>query len=532
MKAHRKTTAQLSIISECQRNLFAFASFLNPYMVYGNIHQEVFSFLSRQDSERQLLLLPRGHLKSHCLATYCVWRITYNPWTTFVYLSSQEDLAKAQLYVIKSMMTSDRYKLYWPEMFSEESKEGTWSAYAFDVDHPERRERGIRDHTMIVKTVKSNAQGLHSDELVFDDVVVPQFADTQAGRSELSRSLGYFSSILNPGGTIKAAGTRYHPEDGYASMIAAEVPVWDDEQQEYTGTKPLWNVMERVVEDSPDRSGLGRYLWPRTESPNDGKKYGFDINELAKIKADYMSHQGLTHFYAQYYNDPNDIGSSRLDRSKLQYGDPKYLTFNNGGVHYKGKKLNVTCAMDVAWSDNNLSDYTAIAVVGADPDGFIYILDLDRFKTTKFNVYYDAAVALQSKWGFRRMKVESNAGGKLVAQEIESLVRKNGGSLVIDTQHSTSQMGKKQERWAAILEPRYESKSVYHFKGGLVQVYEEELMSPRPRHDDLKDAVCMAIELAKAPSNNKRLTLRQDTEEEDSKVIYLNKRFGGRMRIR
>jgi hypothetical protein len=91
---------------------------------------------------------------------YAVWRITYQPWNTFVYLSSQEDLAKAQLYVIKSMMTSDRYRLYWPEMFNDDGKDGTWSAYAFDVDHPERKERGIRDHTMIVKTVKSNSQGL------------------------------------------------------------------------------------------------------------------------------------------------------------------------------------------------------------------------------------------------------------------------------------------------------------------------------------------------------------------------------------
>lgn len=526
----RKSATQLNLIRECEKSLYAFACFLNPYYQYGTIHQEVFSFLGDPNAgERQLLLLPRGHLKSHCLAVYCVWRITFQPWTTFVYLASQEDLAKAQLYVIKSMMTSDRYRLYWPEMFSEDSKDTVWSAYAFDVDHPARKERGIRDHTMIVKTVKSNSQGLHCDELIGDDLVVPQFADTAAGRGELSRALGYFSSILNPGGRFKVGGTRYHPEDAYASMIAAEIPIWDDELQDYTGSKALWEVMERVVEDSPDRSGLGRYLWPRTESQIDGKKYGFDIQELAKIKADYTSHQGLTHFYAQYYNDPNDIGSARLDRSKVQYFDPKYLTFNNGDVRYKNNKLNVFCAMDVAWSDSNLADYTAIAVIGLDHDGFIYVLDLDRFKTTKFHVYYDAAVSLQAKWGFRRMKVESNAGGKLVAQEIENLVRRNGGNLVIDCQHSSGNMGKKQERWAAILEPKYESKSIYHFKGGLMSIYEEELMSSRPRHDDIKDAVCMAIEISKAPSGSKKLTLK---DKENNNVVYLNKRFGGRMRFK
>jgi phage terminase large subunit-like protein len=214
----------------------------------------------------------------------------------------------------------------------------------------------------------------------------------------------------------------------------------------------------------------------------------------------------------------------------MQYFDPKYLTFSNGDVRYKNNKLNVFCAMDVAWSDSNLADYTAIAVVGVDHEGFYYVLDLDRFKTTKFHIYYEAAVSLQSKWGFRRMKVESNAGGKLVAQEIENLVRKNGGNLVIDCQHSSGHMGKKQERWAAMLEPKYESKSVFHTKGGLTQIYEEELFSSRPRHDDLKDAVCMAIEISKVPSGTKRLTVRD--EKDDDNVVYLNKRFGGRMKFK
>lgn len=521
------------IIDECRTNLFKFAQTVNPSYCYGDIHEEVFSWLSSpQGANRQLLLLPRGHLKSHCVAVYTVWKITYEPWTTLVYLVSQEDLGKAQLYAVKSMMLSDSYTALWPEMFTEKierskRERGVWSAYAFDVDHPCRRERSVRDHTMIMKTVKSNAQGLHCDGLVFDDVVVPQFADTAIGRKELSRSLGYFSSILNPGGWIKAVGTRYHPEDAYQSMIEAKIGIWDSEAQEFTTQIPLWDVMERVVEDSYDRSGTGNFLWPRTESPIDGKAYGFNLLELSKIKADYISHQGLVHFYSQYYNDPNDVGTARLQRSKFQYYEKKYLEKEFPNVRIKGTKLNVYAAMDVAWSTDAKSDYTAIAVIGIDHDGYIYVLDLERFRTTNFQEYYEKVHYLQHEWGFRRILVETNAAGSLVAQELEAFVRRNGGSLVVERRSASHRSGSKEEKWAAILEPRYDSKSVFHFRGGLTPELEEELLSARPRNDDLKDALCAAISIAKPPSA--RRTNYKELNKESNVVVG---KFGGRSRVR
>lgn len=525
---NQKTQQAREIIEHCEYNLFAFAQLLNPYYVYGDIHQEVFSWLSDpKGPDRRLLLLPRGHLKSHCIAVFCTWKITYQPWITLVYLASQEDLAKAQVYAIKSMMTSDIYTALWPEMFAERKGErGVWSAYAFDVDHPGRKERSVRDHTLIIKTVKSNSQGLHCDGLLLDDVVVPQYADSATGRAEVARSLGYFASILNPGGWIIGAGTRYHPKDAYQAMIDARQGVWDPIQGAFTKEVPLWDVKEKVVEDSPDRSGTGAFLWPRTVSAKDGKSYGFDIQELSKIRADYQSHSGTTHFYSQYYNDPNDVGAQRIKRDWFQYYDRKFVTVTDNTVKYKGNRLNVYAAMDVAWSNADSADYTAIAVVGIDSEGFIYVLDTVRFRTSSFNEYYETCVQLQQHWGFRKMAVETNAGGALVAQEIESLVRRNGGNLVVDRRVTNHKAGTKQERWASVLEPRYESKTVWHAKGGLTPVLEEELMSAKPAHDDLKDALCVAISIAKPP------VARKIDYKEFNNTNVIQGKFGGRIRIR
>ena len=505
-----------------EADLYTFAHLINPTYQYGEVHERVFRWMQDdEDSRRKLLLLPRGHLKSHCVAVWCAWEITRNPWTSIVYVSAGEDLAKDQVYAIKNMMVSDIYRAFWPEMINErEGDREHWSAFSFNVDHPERKKRRIRDHTMIVRTVKSNAIGLHGDHIVFDDVIVPAFAYSETGRREASRSLAQYTSILNPGGSIKCVGTRYHTQDAYDGMIKETYRIWDPELKEFSREAKLWDIMEEKTEDIGD--GTGEFLWPRVVSPVDGRGYGFDIQNLEMIKADYRSRGQMTQFWAQYYNDPNNADDQRVSKDMFQYFDRKHLTVTSGKVYYKAKRLNVFAAMDIATTDSEKSDYTAIAVVGVDSDGYIYVIDLDQFKTTVFQEYYDRVLALQLQWGFRKIRIETNSGGSYVKQELENLVRRNGGSLTIDGKATTSHDGKKAERHAAILEPRYCSQTILHFKGGHTSVLEEQIMLERPPNDDLEDALCAAVEISKPPGQQLGSVLTNR-----SNVVY-NTRFGGR----
>jgi len=515
------------IRKQCEQDLWSFALTVNPTYVYGDIHEKVYRWLSSPEAfSRQLLLLPRGHLKSHCIATWCAWMITKKPWISIVYLSAGEDLAKDQLYAIKNMMTSARYKKLWPDMIKErEGDRDQWSAYSFNVDHPSRKERGIRDHTIIVKTVRANFIGLHCEALVFDDVVVPRNAYSEIGRAEVGKALSQCTSILNTGGVIKAVGTRYHPQDAYFDMMKALYKIWDEVAREFVDESPLWEVLEEVVEDQED--GTGNFLWPRIKSPKDGNWYGFDVQELEIIRSDYFSKGEQSQFYAQYYNNPNDETTNILDRSNFQYYDPKFLSSNMGSVAYKGKALRVFAAMDVAWTDASESggktaDYTAIAVVGVDEDSYYYILDLDRYKTNSFIVYYDNIMRLANKWHFKKIKIETNAGGKLVKNEIERLARENGGLLSVDSKSHTGVNAKsKILRQYAIVNPKYELKSIFHRRDGLTSILEEELILERPPHDDLADALGMALEDCKPP-------MKRRTYMDSEQKVITNTRFGGR----
>jgi hypothetical protein len=512
-----------AVIELCRQSFFAFLQLVNPQYAYGDIHAELCNWIQSSDSARKLALLPRGHLKSHIAAGYAAWRITYSPWITIVYLSAGEDLAKDQIYAIKNMMTSDVYRTYWPEMLNaDEGSREQWSAYSFNVDHPERKRRGIRDHTIIVKTVKSNAIGLHCDLLIPDDVVIPAFADTAVGRSEVNRSLAQFTSILNPRGEIFAVGTRYNPDDFYQSCIDSEYPVWNEVQQKFIGKKKLWDVYERTVET--ERDGTGEFLWPATKSPSTGDVYGFDAQSLAIIRADYEAKGQHSQFFCQYYNDPNAIDLQRISRGSFQYYDRSHIKTTGNDTYYRDRKLATFAAMDVAWTDSETSDYTAIAVIGMDSDENIYLLDLTQFKTTSFTEYYNEVIALHRKWNFKKLRVETNAGGQFVKNELDRLVRQNGEVLAIEGKPAPTRQGSKNERKGATLEWRYADQKIYHYKGGLISDFEDQIILQKPRHDDLCDAFVAAVSIAKPPGKRVYST---NVRVMDTNTTY-NSRFGGR----
>ncbi len=491
-------------------DLYLFARLVNPLYLYGEVHKEVFRWLMQSDKPNQLLLLPRSHMKSHCIAVWCAWWVTKHPETTILYLSATSDLAEKQLFAIKSIFESKTYRMYWPEMINaEEGKRARWSLSEIMVDHPTRVREGVRDPTIRAAGLTTTTTGAHCEVLVPDDVVVPDNAYTEEGRRKVAAAMSQMASILNTGGIVKACGTRYHPADQYSIWLKQAMQLFNDED-EVIGEESIWDVFERVVEIN------GVFLWPR-ESRDDGKSFGFNRRELSRIYALYTD---KTQFYAQYYNDPNDPESNRLDASRFQYYDPVHLKYESGSWFMKGKRLNVYAAIDFAFSISKKADYTAIAVVGIDSDGFIYVLELDRFRTDKIAEYYDRVISLHSKWEFTKLRAEVSVAQVIIANDLKDRIRKEGMSLSIDTFRPTSKLGSKEERIAAVLEPRYESMTIFHCRGGHTPALEEELLLARPQHDDLKDSLAAAVEIAKAPSS-------RSNQERRNNVIQFSKRFGG-----
>lgn len=494
-----------------ENDLYTFACLVNPERVYGEVHKNVFRFLQQTNNPNSLLLLPRAHMKSHCIAVWCAWWITCNPETTILYVSATSTLAEAQLYAIKNIMTSKVYEMYWPEMINpDEGKREKWSTVAIAVDHPKRKNEGVRDMTIVTAGLTTNTTGLHADVIVADDVVVPDNAYTDEGRRKVAASMSQMASILNTGGMVKACGTRYHPADQYSIWKEQTIPVFDDDDNK-VGDEPLWDILEEVVEIN------GVFLWPRA-ARDDGKLFGFDRRELERISAMYTDR---TQFYAQYYNDPNDPESNRLGYDRFQYYDKKYLTMRYGQWYYKDSKLNVFAGIDFAYSLGAKADFTAIIVVGIDSEQNIYILDIDRFKTDKIADYHSHIMDMHQRWEFRKLRAEVTAAQTIIVRDLKDQFRKNGALISIDEHRPTRHQGSKEERIAAALEPRYENLQIWHYKGGYIPALEEELVLARPKHDDLKDCLASVVEIAQAPKQ------RGGRDKEAKHKPVFNSRFGG-----
>ncbi len=494
-----------------------FIEVVQPKRVLGNIHKEVIRWWTRQDAKHhQLLLMPRDHMKSALIALRVAWELTKDPSLRVLYISSTSNLATKQLKFIKDILTSPQYRLYWPEMVNEEeAKREKWTEREISLDHPKRKEESIRDPSIFTAGLTTNIVGMHCDIAVLDDVVVAANAYQESTREKVKEQYGYLSSIEAADAREWVVGTRYHPLDLYSDLIAMNVERYDEYGNKLS-EEPLFEVKQHEVESVGD--GTGEFLWPRQQR-SDGRWFGFDAAILADKRSKYANR---IHFRAQYYNDPQDIESSPIQRSLFQYYDPNFLARANGRWQFRGTPLNVVAAVDFAYSLEAKADYTSIVVVGVDGNHNYYVLEIDRFKTKKISEYYQHILKLYDKWGFRKLRAEVTAAQIVIVNDLrDNYIRPNGLTLAIEEYRPSRWQGSKEERIMAALEPKYANRQIWHYQSGNCQTLEEELIFANPAHDDVKDALASAIDFAVPPMN---MFTQNRTY---ANTIKFNSRWGG-----
>ena len=113
------TLAQIRQASE--DDLATFIKLVAPEQILGQAHEDVCSWWTRADHKsHQLLLFPRDHGKSRLVAYRVAWELTKDPTLRILYISATANLAEKQLGFIKSILTSETYRRYWPEHVNKE----------------------------------------------------------------------------------------------------------------------------------------------------------------------------------------------------------------------------------------------------------------------------------------------------------------------------------------------------------------------------------------------------------------------------
>jgi len=498
-----------------ENDLVAFIKLVAPEQVLGQCHEDVCNWWTRPDAKsHQLLLFPRDHGKSRLIAYRVAWELTKDPTLRILYISATANLAEKQLGFIKGILTSDTYRRYWPEHVNpDEGKRTRWTTSEIMLDHPLRRKENVRDPSIFTGGLTTSLTGMHCDIAVLDDVVVYENAYTSEGRNKVKSQYSLLSSIEGANAKEWVVGTRYHPADLYNDLMQMTEDQYNEDGDKIAEDN-IYEIFERAVEDRGD--GTGEFLWPQQQR-KDGKYFGFNRQILAKKRGQYLD---KSQFRAQYYNDPSDPDNVPVGSEKFQYYDRKHLREENGFWFYKDNKLNIYAAVDFAFSLSKKADYTAIVVVGVDADNNIFVLDIDRFRTDRISEYFEHIFHLVGKWSFRKMRAEVTVAQQAIVKQLKELVKQHGLSLSIDEYRPNKHQGNKEERIASTLEPRYDNLQIWHYRGGNIQTLEEELMSRNPPHDDIKDALASAVDIAVKPSRSINRTKK-------SNIVWANNRFRG-----
>lgn len=496
-----------------ENSLETFINLVAPNRALSSCHREVIDWWDRPDAKsHQLLLFPRDHMKSALIGFRVAWYLAKDPTLRILYVSSTSNLAEKQLGFIKGILTSDTFSKYWPDhLHREEGKRERWTSTEISLDHPERRKWNIRDPSIFTAGLTTNIVGLHCDIAVMDDIVTGDNADTNEGRNKVKRQYSLLSSIEGAECKEWSVGTHYHPSDLYNEMKDMMQEIYDKDGK-LIGEEPVYEVMQRVLEDVGD--GSGEYLWPRTKS-KEGKWFGFDVQVYARKKAQYLD---KAQFRAQYYNDPSDPDNQPISYNRFQYFDRSLIKQEGGNWYYKGNLINLVAAIDFAFSVRKAADYTCIVVIGCDAEDNIYVLDIERFKTPHISEYFDKIHYLHQKWGFRKLRAEVNVAQEAIVKSLKKdYILPYNLALKVDEVRPTRN---KEERIEAVLNSRYEMDMVYHYRGGNCAELEDELTSSRPPHDDIKDTLATAIEGAIKPRAQARVSRNN--------VVKFHGRFGGR----
>ena len=502
------------IRTAAESDLVTFIKLVAPEQVLGQCHEDVCNWWTRPDSKsHQLLLFPRDHGKSRLIAYRVAWELTKNPTLRILYISATANLAEKQLGFIKGILTSETYRRYWPEhVNADEGKRTRWTNSEIALDHPLRKKENVRDPSVFTGGLTTSLTGMHCDIAVLDDVVVYENAYTGEGRNKVKSQYSLLSSIEGADAKEWVVGTRYHPADLYNDLLQMTEDVFSKDGDKI-GEENIYEIFERPVEDRGD--GTGQFLWPRSQR-KDGKWFGFNMQVLAKKRGQYLD---KGQFRAQYYNDPSDPDNVPVGSDKFQYYEQKHLRQENGYWYFRDNRLNVFAAVDFAFSLSKKADYTAIVVVGIDADNNVYVLDIDRFRTDRISDYFEHILHLSNKWSFRKMRAETTVAQMAIVKQLKELIKQHGLSISIEEYRPNKNQGNKQERIAAVLEPRYDNMGIWHYRGGNTQILEEELSSRNPPHDDVIDALASVVDMAVKPARSVR--------KQKSNVVQFNQRFGG-----
>ena len=320
------------------------------------------------------------------------------------------------------------------------------------VDRARAGELWMRRRRKIHKEASLTALGVfgpitlrHFDDIFVDDAIDFENTRSAAQRRKFKEWVGMtLLPTLEPGGSAHWVGTRYHSDDFYGAELL--------DKGKYPGL--VWNrgTHRALLED-------GRAIWPER----------FGVDELQAVRRQV----GPAIFAAQYMNDASLMQGMIFRHEWFRY-------FNE-----PPQELAVYAGFDPAISQKEQADFSALVVLGR-KDQDLFVLDAMRGHWT-FEEQVRVIGSAVHKWRPLVIGIEDVAYQRALIETCRRM-----GMPVVAVNRRVDKVAR-----AYAIQGHFESGRIRFPSGGRLNDLQAELLVfPEGEHDDLFDALEMAIEQA------------------------------------
>lgn len=328
-----------------------------------------------------MLFAPRSHAKSTCITVnYTLHEIGKNPNLRILIVSSTSTLSEAFLREIKGQMTQNvKYRRVFGDLFPAEIIEADkWTNSEIIV---RRTNTKLKDPTVATASAGGTILGRRADIIICDDILNEKNTKTAEQRLKIKE---WFESVLmpvlEPDGRLIVVGTAWNKEDLYHQIVK----------------NPIYDVRKRykaIINDVTRET-----LWEA--------RWSYDKLMERKEQVGSMS------FNKSYQNEASSaedavFQAEWLEEAKFK-GKTRKLLMNFRYDIWDLGQLTIAGGVDLAISQKDDSDYTAMAVVGQTREGMKIPLYLLREKLSPAQTKAKI-ISLNERFNPDVIMVENNA---------------------------------------------------------------------------------------------------------------------------
>ena len=332
---------------DATESLIAFTDYTNFGYVAASHHKLIASKLEAVERgviDRLAIFMPPRHGKSELASRrFPAWYLGRNPDRQIIAASYNSDLASDFGREVRNIVASGEYPAIFDRRLREDRRAGErWNTY--------------KGGSYVAAGVGTAVTGRGAHILLIDDPL----KDREEADSEIRRQRvweWYTSTAytrLMPGGAVILIQTRWHEDDLAGRLL-----------NQASGDR--WEVLELPAIDD-----AGKALWPEW----------YNIEALGRIRSAVGPREWSALYQQRPAPEEGDYFKSDWLRPYEKAPDPKTLRI------YGGSDYAVTA---------DGGDYTVHAVVGLDPEGRMYLLDLWR-KQASADEWIEAFCDLAKKW--------------------------------------------------------------------------------------------------------------------------------------